>query len=193
MSVIGVTGRYCTGKSTVAEILAAAGFETIDVDRLGHEALASEADLVIAAFGEAVTAEDGTVDRRALGTIVFSDQEALRRLERILHPRMVQMVEARIEAITSGPGVVINAAILQRMGLDELCDTIIFVTAPFLTILRRARDRDGASVFAVIRRLRSQRDVDPQFSPPRADTYSVENDGDRERLRSELARFLPGR
>ena len=201
MIVVGVTGKYCAGKSTVSEILSEAGYQSIDVDSLGHEALVRESAKVIAAFGEEVEAaqrdgEQFAVDRKALGRIVFSDPDALRRLERILHPSMVAMTEERIAAVraehAASVGVVVNAAILDRMGLGRLCDSIVFVTAPFFQILRRAKARDGASLAQVVRRLRSQKDVHPQFSPSDADIYSVENDGDRERLRRQLARFLPG-
>jgi dephospho-CoA kinase len=208
--VVGVTGKYCAGKSTVGELLAEHGYEQIDVDRLGHEALERERDQVVGAFGREVVSEDGRVDRKALARIVFSDEKRLRRLERIVHPAMVEMTAERVRALRDGvsgsddrirgcderaaavpPGVVINAAVLFRMKLHSLCDTVLYVTAPFFTIWRRARKRDGASLIQVIKRLRSQRDVDPQFLHPDADIYSVENDGDREKLRSQLARLLP--
>ncbi len=207
MIVVGVTGKYCAGKSTVSEILAEAGYVTIDVDSLGHEALTHQRDLVVAAFGDEVLEapqSDGAsevdtqspIDRKALGRIVFSDPDALRRLERIVHPTMVAMTEEQIADVkTKAPesvGVVVNAAILQRMGLGRLCDLIVFVTAPFFQILQRAKARDGAGLLQVVRRLKSQKDVGSQFSPSNADIYSVENDGDRERLRTQLARFLPG-
>lgn len=210
MIVVGVTGKYCAGKSTVGELLAEHGYEQIDVDRLGHEALERERDQVVGAFGREVVSEDGRVDRKALARIVFSDEKRLRRLERIVHPAMVEMTAERVRALRDGvsgsddrirgcderaaavpPGVVINAAVLFRMKLHPLCDTVLYVTAPFFTIWRRARKRDGASLIQVIKRLRSQRDVDPQFLHPDADIYSVENDGDREKLRSQLARLLP--
>ena len=205
MIVVGVTGKYCVGKSTVGEILEEHGYVQIEVDRLGHEALLAERDRVVEAFGEAVLDEEGGVDRRVLGDLVFSDDAALRRLESIVHPRMVEMTAARVRGIRGDGGgagdardradapvgVVINAAILFRMRLHPLCDTVLYVTAPFFTIWRRARARDGASLVQVVKRLRSQRDVAPQYSTPDADIHSVENDGDREKLRRQIARLLP--
>ena len=197
---VGVTGKYCTGKSTVSELLGERGYVQIDVDRLGHAALVSERERVIEAFGPGLRTPEGGVDRKALGRLVFADEAHLRRLESILHPAMVEMAAETVRRARDGqevdaggppPGVVINAAILVRMGLHSLCDTVIYVTAPFCSILRRARERDGASIVQVVRRLRSQRDVDPQFSHPDADIHSVENHGDRDRLRDELARLLP--
>lgn len=195
MIVVGVTGKYCTGKSTVGDILGEHGYPQIEVDRLGHDALEQEADRVIAAFGVTIVDANGRVDRKALGRIVFGNDEALGRLEAIVHPRMVEMTASRVDELRSAhpgaPGIVINAAILFRMRLHPLCNTVVLVAAPFLSIWRRARERDGASLFDVIRRLRSQRDVDPQYSHPDADIHSVENHGDRGSLCAQLARFLP--
>jgi dephospho-CoA kinase len=110
---------------------------------------------------------------------------------------MVETTAERVRALRTGAhgevpvGVVINAAILFRMGLHALCDEVVYVTAPFIQIWKRARDRDGASLFDVLRRLRSQRDVDPQFSHPDADIHTVENHGNREELRRDLAELVP--
>ena len=195
MIVVGVTGKYCSGKNTVTELLVERGYLEIDVDRVGHDALLSEEARVIDEFGAAVRGDDGRIDRKALGGIVFDDRAALARLEAIVHPVMVADVRERIDAVRSAaeppPGVVINAAILVRMRLDELCDTVIYVRSPFLTRLRRARERDGARLRDVLKRLRSQRDVDPQHSKSHADIQSVQNDDDRKRLLSQLEGFLP--
>ena len=199
MTVVGVTGTYCSGKSSVTGILVERGFREIDVDRVGHEALAGESARVIEAFGPVVRADDGGVDRRALARVVFRDRQALSRLESILHPVMVSLVRERVEeartSAASGPGapvgVVINAAILFRMGLDSLCDRVIYVTAPFRVRWRRARSRDGATLIDVIRRLRSQSDVRPQFSRSGADILTVENGGTRDELALRLSQLLP--
>lgn len=199
MIVVGVTGRYCAGKSTAAEILAEHGYLQIDVDQVGHEALVRERERVADAFGDEVVAPDGSIDRKALGRLVFSDSARLRRLEAIVHPAMVDMTAERVRELRESrpvrgegpPGVVINAAILSRMGLDRLCDVVIHVRAPFCATWRRARRRDGASVWDVVKRLRAQRDVDPQHSSRDAETHSVENDGDRERLREQIAAWVP--
>lgn len=195
MIVVGVTGKYCSGKNTVTGLLVDRGFVEIDVDRVGHDALATEGRRVIDEFGPSVRGDDGRIDRKALGRIVFGDRAALARLEAILHPVMVAAVHARIQTLRSAadppPGVVINAAILLRMRLDALCDTVVFVRAPFLARLRRARARDGAGLIDVLRRLRAQSDVAPQHSRSCADIHSVENDDDRKRLLSQLESFLP--
>jgi len=204
LTVVGITGKYCSGKSTVTSVLVDHGYHEIDVDSVGHEALAEREAEVIAAFGEEIRAGDtalgaptaaGGIDRKALGRIVFSDKKRLRELEAILHPVMVRKVRDTISELraSSGPpvGTAINAAILGRMGLDRLCDVILFVSAPFLARYHRARERDGVSFFEFIKRVASQRDVATQFSSADAEIQKVENDGERQRLLDQLSGLLP--
>ena len=92
--VLGLTGQYCAGKDAVARILERNGFRVIDVDRVGHEVLEERREEVAAAFGPGVRRADGSIDRRALGRIVFADPAALARHEAIVHPAMVERVRA---------------------------------------------------------------------------------------------------
>lgn len=197
MITIGVTGKYCAGKDTVVEILEQSGFVAIDVDALGHDALESEQERIVAEFGDRIRTTEGSIDRRALGAIVFADKRALAALEAIIHPQMVQATREQIAEIRRCPegrsgedgaarGAVINAAILFRMKLDRLCDTVIFVDAPLRLRVQRARRRDGSGLFSTLRRLASQADVDPQYSSSDADIHSVANDGSREGLEAKL-------
>jgi len=166
----------------------------INVDEIGHAAVEAERETIVATFGPEIAGQNGAVDRKALGRIVFSDGEALKRLESIVHPRMVSMVEQQIEdmrALASPPrGIVVNAAILIRMGLDRLCDTVLYVHASLVSRLRRARQRDHAGFVSVLKRLAAQRDVAPQFSASNADIQRVENDGSREQLHRKLKSLL---
>ena len=195
MTVVGVTGKYCAGKDTLTDLLVDHGYVEIDVDGLGHRALEECQGAIAAAFGPDVLGTDGAIDRKALGARVFADPEKLARLESIVHPPMVEMTATRIAELRDSPapppGVVVNAAVMFRMGIDRLCDTILYVHASFVTRVRRARLRDNATLGQVIRRLRSQRDVDPQYSSSDADIHSVRNDGDREQLQSRVRRLLP--
>ncbi len=192
--VVGLTGRYCAGKDTVARVFARQGFRLIDVDGLGHEALAEKAAAVSAAFGPSVLRRDGSVDRRAVARLVFGDPAALRRLEAIVHPVMVDRVRASIAAL---PGdVVVNAAVLQRMGLVAHCDAVVWVTAPAPVRLVRAMRRDGMRLRDACARIRAQADVRPQFNDPAVDTYTVRNGGTarslERRLQSVLRRMKDG-
>ena len=173
--VVGVAGGYCAGKDAVVSVLERHGFRQIDVDSLGHLVLEEPPvrRRVVEAFGGQACNPDGTIDRRALGAMVFRDPGQLRRLEAILHPRMVARVEALLER--SEPRTVINAAILFRMGLERYCDFVICVRAPLARRLGRARRRDGLGIVAAIRRLSSQRGICPKTNAAAVDTYYVDN------------------
>lgn len=184
--VVGVAGKYCAGKSTVSEILEDHGYYAIDVDSLGHEALRRKQAEIVARFGREIVAGDESIDRKRLGRIVFADAESRRALEAIVHPEMRQMVREQIDAARPDP-VVINAAILFEMGLAELCDVVLWVTAPFLTRLRRARRRDKLPLLQLLSRFHAQREMAPQSSGQNVDIQIVRNSsGDTARLTASL-------
>ena len=187
--VVGVTGRYCAGKDTLVKALTQRGYSEINVDQVGHEVLARLGDAVARRFGEGVRREDGTVDRRRLGEIVFADRDALRDLEDILHPAMVAKVHETVAASTVP--VVINAAILHRMGLHRLCDLVICVTAPALQRFKRARARDGLTVPQALRRLSAQRGICPKRERDVVDTIRVGNTGSPAEMLARLGNIIP--
>ncbi len=157
--VVGLTGGYCAGKDSVARWFSARGYAVIDVDAVGHDVLREKAGEVIAAFGPGIRGADGSVDRRALGRIVFSDPRALARHEAIMHPAMAEKVRAWIR---STPGdKLINAAVLFKLGLDAVCAHVICVTAPLPLRVVRAMRRDRVSAVQALRRIRSQRGRGP--------------------------------
>ncbi|TVQ38767.1 MAG: dephospho-CoA kinase [Spirochaetaceae bacterium] len=183
--VVGIGGAYCSGKSTVARILIDAGYREINVDALGHRALYDCRSQVAAEFGRSVLDDNGQIDRAALGARVFTDAAALRRLECILHPRMVAM--ARESTTQSGETpIVMHAALLFHMGLDALCDVIIWVRAPLLLRIRRGVQRDNASLLRVLRIMWAQRKLRVQSGADSVDTHIVENRGNQRRLLDQL-------
>ncbi len=129
--IIGLTGNIGTGKSTVARMLADLGAEVIDADRLAHEVMAPhtpEWQRVVERFGRSILRPDETIDRRALGAIVFADPAALRDLEAILHPAVRARIRARFAA-AERPVVVVEAIKLLEGGLYLEVDAVWVVTA----------------------------------------------------------------
>jgi len=188
--VLGLAGGYCAGKDAVAAILAESGFSVIDVDAVGHRVLREpEARALVAArFGPGVLTPGGEVDRRELGRKVFRDRRELSALEAIVHPRMVERVRQEL-ALASGP-MVVNAALLFRMGLDRLCGAVLCVRAPWWVRLARARRRDGLGLVGGLRRIASQRGICPKLPGPGVDIYYVDNSRDRNSLRERVLGLL---
>ena len=130
---IGITGPIGCGKSQVARWLGELGAATVDADAVAREVTAPGEpahDAVLARFGSAVTAADGTLDRAALARIVFADPARLRDLEAIVHPAVRPRILAAIDAADAAgaPAVVIEAIKLVEGGLAELCDEVWLVT-----------------------------------------------------------------
>jgi len=185
--VIGLTGRYCSGKGTAARVFAALGCRVVDADDLSHEVLVQKAPVVLAEFGPSIKAPDGGVDRRALGRIVFVDPAARTRLEAILYPEITERIR---RFIAGGGDVVINAPLLQRAGLESLCDALLFVRAPALVRLVRAMRRDRLTLGDAWVRINAQKDVKPQCNGPAVDTYSVPNWGSARSLERRIRRIF---
>jgi dephospho-CoA kinase len=188
--VVGLTGRYCSGKGTAARVFALCGFRVVDADELSHEVLAGKAEQVIREFGPGVRAAGGDtpiVDRRALGRIVFADSQARTRLEAILYPEITQRIRRFIA--DGGRDVVINAPLLQRAGLQSLCGALVFVTSPALVRLVRAMRRDKLSLRDAWMRINAQKDVRPQFNDRGVDTYTVPNRGSLRSLERRVERM----
>jgi dephospho-CoA kinase len=139
-------------------------------------------------FGVGIFSGNGTVDRRLLGQQVFNDTRELRKLEAVVHPPMVGEVGRALERVEGA--VVINAAVLFRMGLQRFCDAVICVQAPFFERLQRARRRDGAGFFQVLRRMRAQRGICPKFKSIDVDIYYVDNDRGLDHLHTQILKIL---
>ena len=131
--LIGVTGPIGCGKSTISAALASRGGVIVDADRLSHQASGRGSTLVEAIgqrFGPAVIAADGSLDRPALGRIVFSDPAALRALEAIVQPAVRVLIERAVESAdsASAPFVVVEAIKLVEAGYAAQCDEVWLVT-----------------------------------------------------------------
>ncbi|MDR1655063.1 MAG: dephospho-CoA kinase [Treponema sp.] len=193
--LIGLTGMYCSGKNRVAGLLEKQGFPVLDVDKLGHRAIETEKEAILARFGEAVLGPLGNIDRRKLGERVFGKEAELAALEAIVHPEANRLTEEWIKAQT-GEFCVINAALLHRSSVFERLDALILVKAPLPSRFFRARRRDKLSWGELFRRFRSQKDFLspyfkksgpavpksgilklPQGSILKADIYIVDNRG----------------
>ena len=183
--VIGLTGGIGSGKSTVADMLAALGARVIDADRIGHEVYHPGTEghaSVVRAFGPGIIAADGTIDRRALGAIVFREPEALARLNALVHPLIAAEIQRRLAAVRADPGtppIVIEAAIVIEAGW-RFFDRIWAVTAPREAAIARVMAERGLSREEVERRMAVQTTDEERR---RVADLVIDNDGTRDELR----------
>ena len=185
MYTIGLTGSIGAGKSTVSRYLEQRGYPVIDADRLGHEAYLPNTPCfqqVVRVFGNKVVAEDGTIDRKTLGEIVFSDQTQLRRLNEIVWPAIKQLAIQRLQQTADGPGspiVFFEAAVLVEADWHIIVDEVWTVLAEEPSVIQRVLKRDRTTVPQITQRLEAQISIDERVS---RSSVVINNDGSIEEL-----------
>lgn len=183
--ILGVTGNIATGKSTVVKMLIEKGAHHIDSDVVYHELVAPGMPLLqslVDHFGEGILAEDGSLDRKALGAIVFSDKSKLAELDALTHPAVIAEADRRAFAIEDGV-VILDAVKLIESGHHEVCDAVWLITAPEAQQIQRVMQRNKVDEAEASRRVAAQ----PPLGPKRtiADLEIV-NDGSLEELRAKV-------
>lgn len=161
MLIIGLTGGIACGKSTISLTLRELGAVIIDGDVLSRELTAeggAALPAIRAAFGDGVFQPDGTLNRRALGSVVFADDNARDTLDAIMQPLLLEMIISGIEAArqSGAAACVLDMPILYEKDLDRLCDRVWCAYIPRDVQLRRLMDRDGFTLEEAENRLRSQ-------------------------------------
>lgn len=184
--IIGLTGNIATGKSTVLNYLARKGAHIIDADKLAHQAMAPGGpayEAIVAEFGPEILNPDQTVNRRALGAIVFADAERLGRLEQIVHPAVFALTRQEVDASPS-PVVVLEAVKLLEAGtMVSLCDEIWVVAAQPEVQLQRLMEKRGMSAAQAQQRMGMQ---SPQAAKINQADRVIGNSGTLEELYTQL-------
>jgi dephospho-CoA kinase len=156
---VGLTGGIGAGKSAVAARLATLGAIVIDSDRLAREVVEPGTDgfaEIVAEFGPEVVADDGSLDRPALGRIVFGDAERRRRLEAIIHPRVRARSNEILSAAPAGSVVVNDVPLLVEAGLAGGYALVIVVLADIDLRMRRLAEGRGMPADEVRSRIAAQ-------------------------------------
>ncbi len=159
--VIGLTGQSGAGKTTVSKVFAENGFSVIDADIISREVMKSGSpclDELAEVFGKDIILPDGSLDRKKMGSIVFSDRHKLELLDKICYPYIVCRINERIAQLSDGGSrfILLDAPTLFEAGADRLCEKIISVTADEDIRLKRIMERDGLPSEAVKNRFSSQ-------------------------------------
>lgn len=190
MKTIGLTGGIGSGKSTAAAILAELGADVIDADRIGHEVYLPGTtgwDQVVSAFGREITAPDGTIDRKRLGAIVFTDRTRLAELNAIVHPLIAQAVAQRLaDRGGSGKPLVVEAAVLIEANWQTLVDEVWLVVASPEAVVARLASQRGLSQEAIEARVRSQLS---EAERRKHAHVVIDNSGSLQALRARLTRL----
>jgi dephospho-CoA kinase len=193
MILIGLTGSVATGKSTVAKMFKKCGAIVIDADELAREVVQPGKPAwreIVRTFGRRILNLDRTIDRHALGAIVFHDKKKLRHLERIIHPRVArEQIRLTKQAAKNDPKAVViyDVPLLFEAGIDKRVDKTVVVAATRKTQIMRLKNRNGLTRAEALRRIRSQMPL--AMKRLRAD-YILDGTKSRESLSRDISRLF---
>lgn len=163
--ILGITGKIGSGKHTVARILEKQGFVMLDADKMAHELYVRGSEIwhqLVDTFGKKILDKNCEICRSKLGRLVFNNSEKLAQLNQIVHPELRKAIKARITKlhIEHHDKIVIVAALAEELGLKELADKVILVSAPLKYRVELLRQNRGMSEKEVLVRNERQKEFE---------------------------------
>ncbi len=156
--VIGITGSFGSGKTTVAGFFKSWGAAVIDADKIGREFLVPGSAAyrrVVSVFGDSILLPDKDIDRNKLASLVFKKHRLRNELNRITHPLIIRRIKKEIKE-SPRKTIILDAPLLLEAGLRPIVDKLIVVTARRDIQIRRIQKRSALAEEAILRRIRSQ-------------------------------------
>jgi dephospho-CoA kinase len=195
--IVCVTGNIAAGKNTVSLLLEKQGWTAIDADALVHEVAARLTPVILSTFkkeaqktGITLQKADGTLDRRALGALVFPRPDLLKKQESLVYPEVEKLMDNFFAACPE-KNIVINATVLYKIpALMNQCRAILFITAPVLLRFFRIRKRDHMKCIQILARFKSQRKLKSYYEETGIPVIVVHNSGNINRLSHSVSRAV---
>ena len=189
---IGLTGGIATGKSTVSKMFVERGAILIDADQIAREVVLPGSETlkrVAERFGQAVLLDNGELNRKKLGEIIFNDPKARKDLEAIMHPAIRQrMRQKKEQAERENPDklVVLDVPLIYESNIQDQFDEVVLVYVPEPLQLKRLMARDGLTEEEARKRLRAQISIEEK---KRLADYVIDNSGTLENTRRQVDAF----
>lgn len=194
--IIGLTGGIACGKSTVANMLVKRGAQLVDADAIAREIVLPGSPVlaeVARQFGDDIIDENGELNRKKLGSIIFNDAEAKRALESIMHPKIRKIIIERMNVLEQeNPQglVVVDIPLLYESKYDAIFEEIMVVYIPRELQLQRLMQRDGIGQAAAEARLQAQLPIEEKKA--RADIV-IDNCGTLEETEKQVSQYWYGK
>jgi dephospho-CoA kinase len=174
--VIGVTGGFGTGKSTVARILRSWGAKVVDADRIAHRLIQAGSPVykrLVLAFGAGILKKDRQINRSALARIAFASPARLKRLNRIIHPEVIRMIKKEIKG-SANKEIVLDAPLLIEAGLNRSADVLVVVKLARKKQIARLKKNTSLSRQDILKRIGVQM---PLKNKVRMADFVIDNNG----------------
>lgn len=156
--VIGVTGNFGSGKTTVANIFRSSGARIIDADRIAHGLLTPRSKTyqrIIGIFGPAILKKNKTIDRRRLAAIVFADENLRNKINNIIHPQVIRIIKRKIRAFARGV-IILDVPLLIEAGLMNMVDKLIVVKISRKEQIKRLQAKTSLDKYEILKRINAQ-------------------------------------
>ena len=191
--IIGLTGSIGCGKSTVSNMFVALGAKLVDADLIAREVVepgSAVLSQIAKQFGPTVIHPDGTLNRSALGEIIFNDAAQKDILNQIIHPRIREIMKARMQQLDRlNPNglVIVDVPLLFESHLEDLFEQILVVYVPEAVQLQRLMAREGLTEVEAKRRISSQLSIEEKRNRT---NLIVDNSGTMEQTNAQVALIM---
>ncbi len=193
MKIVGLTGGIACGKSTVSKILKDLGAFIIDADMVAREVVRPGENAyknILIRFGSGILNQDGTLNRKALGNIIFNDRYKLMLLNNITHPEIRRAVIDKLKKVKDEDKynvIIIDAALLLEAKMDDIVDEVWLVYADLGTQIQRLVKRDNMTEKEARMRINSQMPVEEKMK--RSDKI-IDNSGDIDYTKMQVLKYF---
>lgn len=192
MLVVGLTGGFGTGKTTVANMFKELGARIVDADKIAHDVIRNKKDIIkkiVCIFGRTILRKDGLINRRRLGEAAFIDKKNIKALMALIHPEVklkINIILDRIRQRDEKVVVVLDVPLLIEADMHSIVDVVIVVTADEAIQLKRCKARTGLSMGAIKRRIAFQLPIREKTGFAE---FVIDNSGDRGKTRRQVRRI----
>lgn len=186
--ILGLTGGFGSGKSTVAGIFRSCGVKIIDADKIAHRLIKPRTKIykkIIHTFGNDILRKNRAINRAKLARIVFSNKLLLKRLNKIVHPEVIRVIQ---ETIRTSPQkiIILDAPLLIEAGLEKIADKLIVVTITREKQIKRICKKKGLKRPDILKRIAAQI---PLRNKIRLADFVIDNSGTIEKTKKQIKRI----
>jgi len=186
--ILGVTGGFGTGKTTVVNYFKKFGAKIIDADKIAHRLIRPNSKVyrkIVGIFGGGILKKNKSIDREKLSGIIFNDKDLLKKLNRSVHPEVIRVIQREIKQL-AGKMIVLDVPLLFEAGLERLVDKTVVVKVSKAKQLARLAGKALFSKENILRRIKAQLPLSDKIR--RAD-FVIDNNGTFEKTKEQVERL----